>query len=104
LGTNPVRFYLDENLQLVVADQLRKRGISVVTAHDLGLLGASDLVHFRRAAEMGAVICTHDADFLILAAQGHHHAGIAFGQQDQHTIGDWVSFLTLIMVCILPRI
>lgn len=38
-----LRFYLDENLPVEVARQLRLRGVEVVTARDLGLLGASDV-------------------------------------------------------------
>lgn len=35
-------FYLDENLPVEIARQLRLRGIDVVTARDLGLLGVGD--------------------------------------------------------------
>jgi len=42
---------------------------------------------------MGRVLCTYDADFLSLAAEGSEHAGIVFGQQDTHYIGDWVNYL-----------
>lgn len=40
-----LRFYLDENVPVEVAKQLRSRGIDVVTVRDLGLLGATDTVH-----------------------------------------------------------
>lgn len=36
-----LRFYLDENVPVAVADQLRQRGITVVTVRDLALLGDS---------------------------------------------------------------
>ena len=36
------RFYLDENVQVVIAEQLRKRGIEAVTVRDLGTLGAEE--------------------------------------------------------------
>lgn len=90
------RFYLDENVPVVIAEQLHKRGIEVVTARNLGLLGDSDANHLARATRMGYVLCTHDSDYLALAASGIQHAGIVFAQQDVHTVGDWVKFLELV--------
>lgn len=95
-----LRFYLDENLPVEIARQLRLRGIDVVTARDLGLLGVGDAQHLAQAQVMGYVFCTHDADFLELAASGVEHHGIVFGQQDihyigDHYIGDWVNWLAL---------
>jgi hypothetical protein len=91
-----IHFYLDENVPVAVASQLRRRHIEVVTARDLGALGDSDENHLERAISMGAVFCTHDADFMDMAAQGISHTGIVFGQQHKHGIGDWVRFLELI--------
>lgn len=91
-----VRFYLDENVQLAIADQLQRRGIDVVTVRSLELLGDEDRNHLERAAEMGRVLCTHDTDYYELATSGMEHAGIIIGQPDKHTIGDWVKGLTLV--------
>lgn len=91
-----VRFYLDENMQVVIAEQLQRRGIEAVTVRDLGLLGDDDENHLERAARMGYVFCPHDADFVDMASSGKEHAGIVFGQQHKHTIGEWVQFLELI--------
>jgi hypothetical protein len=91
-----VRFYLDENVQTVIAEQLKRRGIEAVTTRDLGVLGDDDANHLARATRLGYVLCTHDADFVDLATSGIQHAGIVFGQQRKHTIGDWVSFLELV--------
>lgn len=90
-----VRFYLDENMPVAIAEQLRRRGIAVVTVRDLDLLGSSDMTHLERAARMGYVLCTHDPDFVDIAASGNQHAGIVFGKAHVHTIGDWVAFLEL---------
>ena len=91
-----INLYLDENLSPKIAIQLRRRGISVVTAQELSVLGDSDVNHLKRATDMGHVLCTHDADYLILASQGIEHAGIVYGVQEQTTIGDWVKGLELI--------
>lgn len=90
-----VRFYLDENVQVVIAEQLILRGLEVVTVRDLGLLGDDDASHLERATRLGYVLCTHDADYVVLASLGKTHAGIVFGQQDKHSIGEWVAFLEL---------
>lgn len=91
-----VRFYLDENVQIVIAEQLKRRGIEVITVRELELLGDEDINHLERAAQMGYVLCTHDSDYVDIAAAGKEHVGIVFGQQHKHTIGDWVKFLELI--------
>lgn len=83
-------------MQVAIAEQLIRRGIDVVTARDLNQLGAEDINHLKRATDNGRVLCTHDADFVDLAATGTSHAGIVFGQQDKHSIGVWVTFLTRI--------
>ncbi len=91
-----VRFYLDENVQIVIAEQLKRRGIDVVTVRDLGLLGDEDINHLERATELGRVLCTHDVDYVELASSGLQHTGIVVGKQYKHTIGDWVRFLELV--------
>jgi hypothetical protein len=91
-----IRFYLDENVPVAVADQLQRRGIQVVTARDLNTLGDSDVNHLARATELGCVLCTYDADYLDLVASGAEHAGIVKGMADTHWIGDWVRGLELI--------
>lgn len=90
-----LRFYLDENVPVQVALQLKTRGIDAVTVRDLGLLGADDMNHLQEATKQGRVLCTHDSDFLHLAASGFEHTGLVFGQQDIHYIGEWVNWLTL---------
>jgi hypothetical protein len=91
-----IRFYLDENLPIAIATQLKRRGIETVTARDLNALGQSDDDHLQQATTMGYVFCTNDADFVEIDTQGIEHAGIVFGQQHKHGIGDWVRHLELI--------
>jgi hypothetical protein len=98
-----IRFYIDENVPVAVADQLQRRGITAVTVRDLGLLGDTDLNHLRRARREGYVFCTHDADYIEMALTGEPHEGIVFGQQRQHGVGDWVRFLELLYAVYLPE-
>lgn len=58
MAAGTIRFYLDENVQLAVAKQLRARGIDVVTVRELDMLGDSDTHHLARATEMSRVLCT----------------------------------------------
>jgi hypothetical protein len=88
-----VRFYWDENVPTAVAEQLVRQGIDAVSVKNLRHLGDSDINHLRRATEMGRMLCTYDADFLQINAQEVNHAGIAFAQQFQTTIGSWVKAL-----------
>jgi predicted nuclease of predicted toxin-antitoxin system len=71
-----IRFYLDENMNPAIAEQLAKSDIDVVTIRDVEQLGDSDINHLQRATEMGRVLCTHDTDFLKIAAEHTDHAGI----------------------------
>ncbi len=97
-----IRFYLDENMPIEIAAQLKNRGIDVVTVRDLGLLGDDDRNHLRRATELGCVLCTQDSDFIQLASAGVEHGGIVFGQQATHQIGTWVNYLDLMYSAYTP--
>jgi len=91
-----IRLYLDENLNPRIAEQLRMRGVDAVSARDLGVLGDEDIDHLKRATDMDRVLVTTDQDFLRLAAQGIEFAGVIFGIQENHSLGDWVNSLELI--------
>jgi uncharacterized protein with PIN domain len=85
-----LRFYLDENVPTEVGRQLRSSGIDAVTARDLGRLGGADQEHLQMATRLSRMLCTHDQDFLRLAAEGIEHAGISFSPQNRVSIGGWV--------------
>ncbi len=74
--SDKLAFYLDENVEIALAGQLKRRDFDVVTALDLGLLGASDDDHLTRATTIGRVLCTYDFDFVAMASSGIEHAGI----------------------------
>jgi len=91
-----ISLYIDENLTPEIANQLRLRGIDAVSVRDLGLLGDSDDNHLATATAKSRVLVTSDTDFLVLESQGIEHAGIIFGVQEDHSLGDWVKGLELI--------
>lgn len=86
-------FYLDENVPLVVADQIRNADIVVYSAHELGFLGAPDHDHLNHAIIRQCVLCTHDTYFLILAKTELQHYGILWSPHAHATIGGWVRAL-----------
>lgn len=91
-----ISLYLDENLSPRIARQLKLRGIDAVSVRDLGTLGDPDTTHLERASQLQRVLVTSDVDFLRFAAEGLEHAGIIFGVQGDHSIGDWVKMLELV--------
>ena len=61
--------YADECVDHRIVTGLRRRHISVISAHDEGLLGASDERHLQRAVELGRTIVTEDHDFLVMVSE-----------------------------------
>lgn len=62
-----IRLYADECVDARVVAGLRAKGLDVVTAKDLALLGASDLVHLSKALELGRMVISAAQDVLSLA-------------------------------------
>ena len=91
-----IRLYLDENLPPIIVEQLSQRGIDAVCVRDPGLLGDTDANHLIRATQMQRVLATSDADFLRMSAEEIEHAGMIYGKQSTHSIGDWVKGLELV--------
>ena len=62
-----MKFYLDEDISPKVAQILRKRGIDAVSAHEIGMAGASDEEQFAEAVSRNATVVTRNRDdFLAL--------------------------------------
>lgn len=73
--------YLDEDVNVVLADLLRARGFHAITARDAGRLGWEDADQLAFAAENNMAILTHNrGDFQALHRQyldaGRSHSGI----------------------------
>lgn len=94
MGDQKLRFYLDEQMPVVIAKELRRRNIDATTVKELKLRGRSDESHLGRAAATGWVLCTMDDDYIELAKSGVQHSGIVLGvRKDRKAIGTWVRFL-----------
>ncbi|MBD2504366.1 DUF5615 family PIN-like protein [Anabaena azotica] len=100
--SNRIQFHLDENVDPDVALALRRHGINVTTAREMGLLGQPDEVQLAFACEQGRVIVTHDTDFLRLASQSTSHWGVAFCQKNTRSLGEIIRSLILIYEVLSP--
>lgn len=65
-----MKFYLDEDISPKVAHLLRKHGVDAVSAHDIGMAGASDEDQFAEAVARKAAFVTRNRDdFIALTVQ-----------------------------------
>ena len=93
-----MKIYADENIESAIIEGLRRRRVQVFSAVEIGHLGKPDAFHLKKAAELGAAILTHDADFLRIASQsGKKHAGIIFAHPKTVSVGQCIRGVELIV-------
>jgi len=85
-----IRYHLDEHVDPVIADGLRRRGIDVTTTVEAGLRSAPDEEHAGFARTQQRVIVSSDRDFLVLAHRGIAHAGIIYYRQGRYATGEMI--------------
>lgn len=88
-----IRFYLDQHVPDAVAQGLRRRGVDVLTAQEIGRCGLPDLEQLQLAQVDNRVLVTFDDDFLSIVAGGVEHAGIAFCTAAKYSVGELISVL-----------
>jgi hypothetical protein len=76
-----IELYLDEDVDVVIADLVRARGFVAVATRDAGCLGASDIAQLSYAVRQHKTLLTHNReDFESLARESHatkqEHEGI----------------------------
>lgn len=95
-----IAFYMDEHVSRAITIGLRIRGVDVLTAQEDGRRNTPDNVLLDRAAELGRVLFSQDADLLREAKQRQMRhqsfAGVIFAHQQRVTIGGCVKDLELI--------
>ncbi|HEX6963904.1 MAG TPA: DUF5615 family PIN-like protein [Lacipirellula sp.] len=95
-----VAFYMDVHVPGPITEQLRRRGVDVLTAQEDGCETVTDEALLLRATELGRVVFTHDVRFRVLAEdwqrQGRTFSGLLFGPQLGATFGQYVNDLSLI--------
>ena len=96
----PVALYMDVHVPLAISEQLRRRGVDVLTAVEDSFEQNFDHEVLERARHLGRVVFTQDIRFKALAEdwqrQGLPFAGLLFGHQMGATIGRYVVDLELI--------
>jgi predicted nuclease of predicted toxin-antitoxin system len=90
-----LRIYIDESVDVAVAEGLKRRGIAAFSARELGKLGMTDEEQLETATLNKAVIFTHDADFLRMAAT-KNHLGIIYVHQQKLSTGECIKRLKVI--------
>lgn len=73
-----IKFYCDEHIHPAISTALKNRGVDIVTAQDVNMLGIADETHLQFASSQGRAIVTQDTDFLRLHKSGIPHFGILF--------------------------
>jgi predicted nuclease of predicted toxin-antitoxin system len=92
-----MKIYADENIEYPIIEGLRRRKITVLSAVELGYRGKPDEFHLKKAAELEAVILTHDVDFLKIAGMpGARHQGIIFAHAKNTSLGECIRRVELI--------
>jgi hypothetical protein len=87
-----VALYLDEDVDVLIADLLRARDYEVATTVEAGRRGESDAAQLAYAADRGMAILTHNrTDFEALvytyiATDDHHHGIIIAVRRPAHDV------------------
>ena len=76
-----MKLYLDEDVDVLIADLVRARGFVATTTQEAGNIGASDMQQLAAAVDLHRAFFTHNrTDFESLAeeyfASGEKHCGI----------------------------
>ncbi|MEX0804881.1 MAG: DUF5615 family PIN-like protein [Candidatus Binatia bacterium] len=94
-----LRIYTDENVDVRVADGLRRRGVEAVSVYDESNVGLSDEAQLAHANALGAVIFTHDADLIEIATESNRreddHCGVIFVDMHRVRLGECIRRLAL---------
>jgi len=92
--------YLDVHVPAAIADQLRRLGVDVLTAHEDDAARLPDAALLARSTDLGRLLFTQDIRFKALAENlqrtDQPFAGLVFGHQLHGSIGQYVRDLELI--------
>jgi hypothetical protein len=97
-------FLTDHHIHLAITTGLRRRGIDVLTASDIGMAEAEDDELLTRATELNRIFVSQDQNLLRIAAEWQRDersfTGIAFGIQEDLSIGKTIEYLELVAYAI----
>ncbi len=102
-----LKIYTDENVDIRIAEGLKRRGVKAFSAHGKGMTGSTDIEHFKYALAMKAVIFTHDHHFLKIAKElvqgGKNHWGIIFVEMNKLSVGECIKRLAFYAEILSPE-
>lgn len=102
-----IRFLFDVHVPLAVAEQLKRRGIDVLTAQDDNSARLLDHELLSRAGELGRTVVTSDVRFRVLAGSWQQNerafCGLVFAHPMHVTIGRMVLDLEIIAKTLSPE-
>jgi Domain of unknown function (DUF5615) len=92
---------MDVHVPGPIAQQLRRRGVDLLTAQEDGHDIVSDDRLLERATTLGRIVFTQDVMFRVLAEEwqwkGREFCGLLFGPQLGASIGQYVEDLELVL-------
>ena len=97
------QLYVDEDsMDRDLVRALRARGMDVVTAQEVGMIGRSDEEHLLFATSQGRVLHSFNrGDFFRLhsqyVAEGKPHAGMVLARQQHYSVGEQMRRLLKVM-------
>jgi len=98
-----VAFYMDVHVPWAITEQLRRRGVDVITAIEDQCDELPDDELLERATTLDRVMVTQDKLFRVMAEHwirdGRPFAGLLYGPQMGATLGQWGRLLAC-RVCI----
>ncbi len=98
-----VGLYMDVQVSSAITKALRRRGVDVLTAQEDGAERFPDDILLDRAGELGRVLFTRDADFLVITAlrqqQSEPFGGVVYAHQLRVSVGQCVEDSELIAMC-----
>ena len=94
-----LKIYTDENVDVRVAEGLRRRGVDATSVYEEQRVGITDNAQFAYAASLEAVMFTHDHHFVEIAvnktAHGEEHFGVIFVAMHRVSLGECIRRLAL---------
>jgi hypothetical protein len=96
----PVAFYFDIHVPRAIREQLRRKGVDVLTGQEDNSNQRTDEELLERSTELGRLLFTQDIRFKALAENwqrsGKAFSGLVYGHQSTALIGKYVQDLLLI--------
>lgn len=99
----PLRYYFDEHMPTAIAEQLRARGIDVLTTAEAGRANQriSDDEQLAYSTRLGRVLVTEDHHFVALSQACRPHGGVVYFPI-KLDIGACVEYLELLALMTEP--